>query len=150
MKTQAYILRIFKIKVCGFSINVKVKFHSKVIYRNKIFTRNFTHNKQNMFLVNNLLFLWYNAIVYHLIALQVDITAPSWIPLGILNIKVMLTALIIIHISMDKKFIMTIMNFKWLYIWVPLTKFRTDEIYLKKHRFHLHYALWNPLTDMFF
>ena len=57
----AYILRIFKIKVCGFSIDVKVKFHSNIQ--------------------------------------------------GILNIKVMLTALAIIHINMDKKFIMTIMNF---------------------------------------
>ena len=35
-------------------------------------------------------------------------------------------------------------NLNELYIWVPLTKFRTDEIYLKKHRFHLHYASWNP------
>ena len=34
MKTQAYILRIFKIKVCGFSINVKVKFHSNLQKQN--------------------------------------------------------------------------------------------------------------------
>ena len=58
-------------------------------------------------------FLWYNAIVYHLIALKGDIFAPSWIPPGILNIKVMLAALAIIIICMDKKFIMTIINFKW-------------------------------------
>ena len=50
-----------------------------------------------MFLVNNFLFLWYNAIVYHLFALQVDIIAPSLIPPG--------------NLSMDKKFIMTIMSF---------------------------------------
>ena len=43
--------------------------------------------------------------------LQVDIIAPSWIPPGILNIKVMLAALAIMLISMDKKFIMMIMNF---------------------------------------
>ena len=58
----AYILWIFKIKVCGFSINVKVKFHSNIQ--------------------------------------------------GILKIKVMLAALAIIHTSLDKKLIMTIMNFK--------------------------------------
>ena len=66
------------------------------------------------------------AIVYHLIALQVDIIAPSWIPPGILNIKVKLAALAIILLSMDNKFIMTIMNFKLtLY-----RSFRKDEIYL--------------------
>ena len=52
-------------------------------------------------------------LVNHLIALQVNIISPSWIPPGILNIKVMLAALAIILISVDKKFIMTIMNFKW-------------------------------------
>ena len=52
-----------------------------------------------------------NDMVYHLFALQVDIIAPSWIPPGILNMKAMLAALAIILISMDKKFIMTSMNF---------------------------------------
>ena len=52
-----------------------------------------------MFSVKKLAFLWYNAIVYHLIALQVNIIAPSLIQPGIL--------------SMDKKFNITIMNFKW-------------------------------------
>ena len=34
MKTQANILQIFKIKVCGFSINVKVKFNSNIQKQN--------------------------------------------------------------------------------------------------------------------
>ena len=120
-----YILRIFKIKVRDFLSMSKSSL--TVIYRHKIFTKHFTQNKQKNVFVNNLLFY---AIIYHFIALQVDIITPSWIPPGILKLKVMLAALEIIHINMDKKFIMTIMNFKWLYIWVPLTKFRTDEIYL--------------------
>ena len=67
-----------------------------------------------MFLVNKLLFSWYNAIVYHLIVLKVDIIgAPLWILPGILNTKLMLAALATILISMDKKFIMKILNFKW-------------------------------------
>ena len=57
------------------------KFHSNIQKQN--FYKK--HNKQKMFLDNDLL-LGYNAIVYHLIALQVDIIAPAWIPLGILNI----------------------------------------------------------------
>ena len=67
-----------------------------------------------MFLVNNLLFydtmpLFITWLRYKRILLP---PCKSRRP-GILNIKVMLAALAIILISMDKKFIMTIMNFKW-------------------------------------
>ena len=92
-----YILRIFEIRVCGFSINVKVKFYSNIQ--------------------------------------------------GILNIKVMLAALAIIHISMDKKFIMTIFNFKWT-LYMSSKSSEQMRFIFKKHRFHLHYASWKPTQSV--
>ena len=76
-----------------------------------------------------------------LIAIQVDIIAPSWIPMGILNIKVLLAALAIILISMDKKFIMMIINFQWTLYISSINKVQDRwDLPKKKHRFHLHYA----------
>ena len=63
--------------------------------------------------------------------------------------KVMLAALAIILISIDKHFIMTIINLKWIYIWVPLTKFRTDEIYLKKTSFSPSLCFVEPNKDSY-
>ena len=69
----AYILRIFKIKVSQFSINVKVKYHSNIQKQN--FTKKFTHNKQKCIWSITCFFMIYD-LYYHLIALQVDIIAP--------------------------------------------------------------------------
>ena len=86
-------MQIFKIKVRGFFINVKVKFHCNIE--------------------------------------------------GILNIEVMLAALA----SMDKKFIMRLWTLNELFIWVTLTKFRTDEIYLKKTSFSPSLCFVEPNTE---
>ena len=66
---------------------------------------------------------------------------------GILNIKVMLAALAIIHISMDRKFIMTIMNFKWTLYMSSINKVQNRWDLSQKTSFYLHYALWNPTLN---
>ena len=90
---NAYILRIFKIKVCRFSINFKVKFLCNIQ------KQNFTHNKQRMFLSITMLFYDIMPLFITWLRYIVDIIAPSWIPPEFLSI--------------DKKFILIIMNFKW-------------------------------------
>ena len=55
--------------------------------------------------------------VNNLLLKVMDIIAPSWIPPGILYIKVMLAALAIKFISIDKMLIIVIMNFIYKFHW---------------------------------
>ena len=83
----------FSIKVCRFSINVKVKFHSNIQKQN--FTRYFTHNK--------IIFQFWSktCFFYDIMPLIISSLWRLW-------------------------------TLNELYIWVTITKFRTDEIYLFK------------------
>ena len=100
MKTQAYILRIFKIKVCAFSINVKVKFHSNILETK--FLQEILHTINKKCLGNKVQIKFRTAVL---------------------------------------KFI----------TWVPSKQSSEQTRFIfKKHRFHLHYASWNPtqITDI--
>ena len=85
-------------------------------YTETKFLQEILHTIKKKFLVNNLLFLWYNAIVYHFII-----------------------------ISVDKKFIMTIRHLRWTIHISFINKVQNRwDFSLKTHIFHLHHASWNP------